>query len=148
MASSEINYKLLGVVIISLVFTVANAMLVAQSMSRPLFRLTGASKHVEAGTLSEEERLALANNTATDEIGQLSRTFAGMVVEVHRREETLKQQVMKLRIVIDETKKAQEVAEIVNTDYFQNLQRKAQELRQKTQAAAQTAAPAAGPRGE
>jgi hypothetical protein len=54
-----------------------------------------------------------------------------MVGEVYAREERLRQQVQELRIQIDEGKKAREVAEITETDYFRTLQEKARRLRAK-----------------
>jgi hypothetical protein len=54
-----------------------------------------------------------------------------MAREVHAREQRLKQQVQQLRVEIDETRKAKQVAEITETGYFQALQQKAQELRRR-----------------
>jgi hypothetical protein len=55
-----------------------------------------------------------------------------MVREVYAREESLKRQVAELRIEIDEVKKAQQVAEITDTDYFLRLQEKAQAFRRRS----------------
>jgi len=52
-----------------------------------------------------------------------------MALEVQARVSRLKQEVAQLRIEIDEVKQAKQVAEIVETDYFQELQRKARKLR-------------------
>jgi two-component system cell cycle response regulator len=65
----------------------------------------------------------------TDALGQLARVFQRMAREVYAREQRLKQQVQELRIELDEAKQAQQVAEITETDYFQELQAKAQDLR-------------------
>jgi hypothetical protein len=65
----------------------------------------------------------------TDELGHLARVFQRMVREVYQREQRLKQQVAELRIEIDEVKQARQVAEITETEYFQNLRQKAQQLR-------------------
>ena len=51
--------------------------------------------------------------------------------EVDARERKLKEQIRELRIQIDETKRAAEVDQIVNTDYFQNLQEKAEQIRER-----------------
>lgn len=55
-----------------------------------------------------------------------------MAREVRAREQRLKQEVRQLRIEIDETRTARQVAEITETDYFQDLQRKADQLRSRT----------------
>ncbi len=64
-----------------------------------------------------------------DALGQLARVFQRMAREVFERERRLKAQVQQLRIEIDETKAAQKVAEITETDYFQDLQKRASNLR-------------------
>ena len=47
------------------------------------------------------------------------------------REQRLHQEIAKLRIEIDETRRARQVAEITETDYFRFLQAKASEMRRK-----------------
>ena len=55
--------------------------------------------------------------------------LAGVALESYLRMEGLRQEVRELRIEIDETKKARQVAEITETDYFQQLQQRAKDLR-------------------
>jgi DNA repair ATPase RecN len=64
-----------------------------------------------------------------DELGQLVRVFQDMVREVDLREEKLRQEVHQLRIRIDESKRQQQVEQLTETDFFQELQPKAGELR-------------------
>ena len=49
--------------------------------------------------------------------------------EVQTRERKLKQEIQKLRIEIDETRKTKQVEEITESDYFQSLKQKAQLMR-------------------
>jgi DNA-binding response OmpR family regulator len=67
-----------------------------------------------------------------DALGILARVFGGMVREVQKRERRLSAQVALLTIEIDEARKARAVSEIVETDYFQDLQRRAAELRRSS----------------
>ena len=53
-----------------------------------------------------------------------------MVKAVREREERLKKEVAQLRIQIDEKKRKKQVEEITETDYFQQLTRRARDLRQ------------------
>jgi two-component system cell cycle response regulator len=69
-----------------------------------------------------------------DALGQLARVFQRMAGEVHAREQALKRQVQQLRIEIDGARAARQVAEITETDYFQDLQRKVDELRSGSEA--------------
>jgi DNA-binding response OmpR family regulator len=67
-----------------------------------------------------------------DELGQLARVFERMAREVAAREEQLKQQIQVLRIEIDQAKKARQVSEITDTEYFQDLQKRAKALRYRS----------------
>jgi two-component system cell cycle response regulator len=82
---------------------------------------------VEAGTFESRQLDGVARRD--DALGQLARVFQGMATEVRAREQRLKQEVRKLRIEIDEARAARQVAEITETKYFQDLQRKVVELR-------------------
>ncbi|MCW5942740.1 MAG: response regulator [Fimbriimonadaceae bacterium] len=66
-----------------------------------------------------------------DALGGLARVFAQMADEVRAREESLRRQVRELRVEIDAGKKAKDVAEITETDYFRNLQERAAEFRSR-----------------
>jgi two-component system cell cycle response regulator len=82
---------------------------------------------LEAGEFDPETLTQIA--ARHDELGQLARVFQRMAREVRAREWRLKQEVQQLRIEIDEVRTARQVAEITETDYFQDLQRKADQLR-------------------
>jgi translation initiation factor 1 (eIF-1/SUI1) len=57
-----------------------------------------------------------------------------MARQVHARTELLKQQVIELRIEVDEKKRSKEVAAITGSDFFQELQALARELRRQNRA--------------
>jgi CRP-like cAMP-binding protein len=95
-------------------------------------KVTAAAVAVEAGVYEPESLDGVA--ARTDELGQLARIFQRMVREVYSREQRLKQQVAELRIEIDEVKKARQVAEITETDYFRQLKKKANDLRSQRSA--------------
>ena len=65
-------------------------------------------------------------------IESLSR-LAAAALEVSMREESLRRQIRELNIQIDQSKRDRQVAEIADTDYFQSLQRKARELRERSE---------------
>jgi DNA-binding response OmpR family regulator len=94
---------------------------------RSVTRVTDAAAAVESGHFEVD---SLSEVTARpDALGQLARVFQRMAAEVHAREQRLKQQVQQLRVEVDQAKRARQVAEITETDYFQELQQKARELR-------------------
>lgn len=77
----------------------------------------------------EEQLKAVA--TRKDELGQLARIFRRMVQDVINRERQLREQVKALRIEIDQARRAKEVAQITESDYFQDLQKKAKAFQRR-----------------
>src|SRR5918997_1722303 len=97
---------------------------------RNVEHVTTAAAAVEAGEFDPKTIEQVA--AREDELGQLARVFQRMAGEVQAREQRLKQEVQQLRIEIDETRTARQVAEITETDYFRDLQRKADRLRSRS----------------
>jgi DNA-binding NtrC family response regulator len=62
---------------------------------------------------------------------QLAQVFQEMALQVYAREQRLQQQVQQLRIEIDQERRAREVADITDSEYFQHLLGKADELRSR-----------------
>ena len=89
--------------------------------------VTDAAGAVEAGVFTPEDLAEVA--ARSDALGQLARVFQRMAAEVYARERRLKQQVQQLRIELDEARQARQVAEITESDYFQQLQATAADLR-------------------
>lgn len=90
-------------------------------------RVTAAATAVEEGTFQSESLDPVV--TRDDELGRLARVFRHMVQDLQQREENLKQQVVELQIEIDQAKRSRQVAEIIQTDYFQELQSEVERLR-------------------
>ncbi|WP_026734753.1 sensor histidine kinase [Fischerella sp. PCC 9605] len=103
------------------------ALLLARSISRPIRALTAVAQTLEQGNFNSEPLLELPSRN--DDMGQLVGVFLHMSDKVRDREQKLKQQVIELKIEIDETKRAREFAEITDNEHFQELQRKIQKLR-------------------
>jgi two-component system, cell cycle response regulator len=96
---------------------------------RQVDSLTHAAAAVEAGSFQADCLSEVA--ARADALGQLGRVFQRMASEVKAREERLQREVQALRIQIDESRKARQVAEITETEYFRDLRQKAQNLRAK-----------------
>ncbi|TMC35385.1 MAG: response regulator [Chloroflexi bacterium] len=95
-------------------------------------RVTAAAAAIRANTFESESLDEVA--WRSDELGQLALVFQEMARQVYAREQQLQRQVQQLRIEIDHAKKAREVAEITESDYFQQLLGKADELRNRVMA--------------
>jgi HAMP domain-containing protein len=117
---------------LGLVFLVAMAMLVSRRITRPLLQLTAASRKLEHGELDTATLEQLKRRFIHDEVSQLTRVFSKMADQVQLREQTLKQELRELHIQIDEQKKSQQVAEIVESEYFKNLRIQAASLRDRS----------------
>jgi methyl-accepting chemotaxis protein len=65
----------------------------------------------------------------SDEVANLGGVFNTMLEKVRGREETLKQRVAELEIVIDSTKRKEDVQEIVDSEFFQDLATRAAKIR-------------------
>ena len=90
----------------------------------------GAAGAVESGTFECDSLNSVAERA--DALGQLARVFQNMARQVYAREQSLRRQVQELRVEIDEVKKARQVAEITETEYFRDLAAKAQRLRRRS----------------
>ncbi len=66
-----------------------------------------------------------------DMFGEQAAIAIGNAIEVRERENALKEQIQQLRIEVDEARKAKQVSEIVDTDYFQKLSEEARRLRER-----------------
>lgn len=102
--------------------------LVVQPVGRMarLARLIGADRMDSA----EFDPDALAHDVKRrDELGQLAQVFARMAKEVQAREQQLRGELSRLRIKIDEGQRRREVADITESDYFRQVQKKARRLR-------------------
>jgi two-component system cell cycle response regulator len=90
-------------------------------------RVTAAAAAIKANTFQSESLDEVAKRS--DELGQLAQVFQEMARQVYAREQQLQRQVQQLRIEIDQERRAREVAEITESEYFQQLLGKADELR-------------------
>lgn len=113
--------------------------LLKPTVIRPIQDLARVSQQLTSGETDQSEELRTHQErletvaTRGDELGQLAKIFQRMVQEVVTREKQLKDQVKALRIEINQAKRSQEVAEITETDYFQDLQAKAKKYRRRNQ---------------
>jgi two-component system, cell cycle response regulator len=85
------------------------------------------NQHRDADSLALEAVAA-----RRDALGNLARVFQRMVREVYAREQQLKEQVLTLQIKLDTAQRARQVAEITETEYFQELQARVKTLRNES----------------
>jgi two-component system cell cycle response regulator len=86
---------------------------------RQVDRVIGAAAEIEAGVYDGSRLDPVA--ARDDALGRLARMFQRMASEVAHRESALRREVAELRIEIDRNRKARQVAEITESDYYRRL---------------------------
>jgi HAMP domain-containing protein len=124
----QIQEAMLPAAIVALVVLLASVAFISYSISRPIAILTRSAERVAEGDYSEEV-ITPSRALIGDETALLTDVFDMMVDKVRERQEKLKQQVAELQVIIDEAKREKEVRDIVETEFFQELQRKSAALR-------------------
>ncbi len=117
----------LGLTLLILIVVVG---VVATGITRPVMELTRIADLIGAGKY-EQDFSHLYSARLQDEVNKLANVFELMVNKVYTREQTLKARVEQLEILIDESKRDKQVSEIVDSDFFQDLQHKVSSMRQR-----------------
>jgi methyl-accepting chemotaxis protein len=111
--------------------------LLKRNVLRPLKPMAQLAAKISSNEITAEEAEDLERKTLAaiakrnDELGQLGRIFQRMVHGIYLREQQLRQQLQKLRLEIDETKRQRQVADIAESEAFQKLQEEAKEMRNR-----------------
>jgi hypothetical protein len=111
-----------------IVFVVVIALLIT-SFTKGLKTITAAAERIGEGDY--DARLPKPAAVYQSELDILSEVFASMVQKLDKRETELRKQVEVLKIEIDQVKAQAQVAEIVDTDFFADLQSKARNIRNR-----------------
>jgi HAMP domain-containing protein len=121
---------------VTLAFVVSYAILFAvvyfatQTVARPVEVLSQVARRVGSGDYTQRFTRSMAARYI-DEFDVLAETFNEMVAQVDQREQSLRREVAELRIEINEAKRQKNVEEVVDTEFFRELQAKAQQMRQR-----------------
>ena len=124
------------IAIFALVIWLINYLL-KQNVLRPLTPMAQIAQKISTDEMSAEEAEEFERKKLSqiakrnDELGQLGRVFQGMVREIYAREQQLRQQLQKLRLEIDESRREKDVSEIEESETFQKLQEEAKHMRSK-----------------
>jgi two-component system, cell cycle response regulator len=96
---------------------------------RQVEAVTAAAGAVEDRTFQSDSLAEVAERG--DALGQLARVFRRMANEVITREDQLRRQIEYLQFEVDEARKAKEVSQITDSEYFRDLQQRASALRSR-----------------
>jgi methyl-accepting chemotaxis protein len=100
-------------------------------LTRPIVGLAGVAKEIGEGDYSHDWEKDSKRDSFRDEIDTLTSVFRAMVDKVAEREKSLRARVAQLEILIDHSKLETQVQEIVDSDFFQELKTKVQDMRSR-----------------
>lgn len=109
------------------------AVVVARRIGRPITTLTAAADALQSGTEVDEPALARVARRP-DDLGILAGRLTEAVREARAREARLEAQVAALRVEIDQSRRAQDVAAVVESEAFTDIAARAARLRQRARA--------------
>jgi len=128
--SGQLPLQLGLTILLTVLFTLVNTMLLAQSILQPLLKLTEAAQAILGNRLTSSQAAALRTEiTDQTEISYLQQVFGQMAEEILAREESLRKEVDDLKIIIDESRRKQQVTEITESEFFRDLQGRADAMR-------------------
>ena len=100
-------------------------------VTRPIVMLADIAGEIADGNYDQDLDSMRGGERWLDELDTLTRTFKIMIEKVAEREKTLRKRVKQLEIIVDHTKREEEVNQIVESDFFQDLQSKVKDMRQR-----------------
>jgi methyl-accepting chemotaxis protein len=101
-------------------------------VTKPIVSLAEVAKDIGEGHYDQEwDQVEQARDAFRDEIDTLTSVFQAMVDKVAEREKSLRARVAQLEILIDHSKLESQVQEIVDSDFFQDLKSKVQDMRSR-----------------
>ena len=115
---------------VSLLILIVIVWLLATGVTRPVLALTRVADRIGAGEY-DQDFSSLYKTRVQDEVDKLASVFELMVGKVYTREKDLRARVQQLEIMIDQGKRDQEVQQIVESDFFQELRGKVQDMRSR-----------------
>lgn len=124
----QIRAALIPAFIVAYVALAVVVLLVANGVTAPIRLLSRTAGRVGEG---QYEKAEIKMGLFQDEVTALAQAFNIMIGKVSAREEQLKQEVTRLKIIIDESKRGKQVEEITTSDFFQDLQAKARDMRRQ-----------------
>jgi HAMP domain-containing protein len=124
----ELRSKLIPIMLVSYVVLLLLVLAASTWLTRPLVRLRDAAGRVAAGEYDLGESITTSRRIP-DEMTALAESFRVMAAKVAARERSLTQEVRRLRIEIDQGRREAAVTEITESDYFSDLEAKAEQMR-------------------
>jgi HAMP domain-containing protein len=126
----DVLLRVLPVLVVSYIILLATVLALSTALVRPLKRLTAATARIAEGEYDLDVR-GLVRTRFPDEMYDLAESFGAMADKVAAREKSLTQEVQRLKVEIDQTRRVEAVKEITDNDSFAELAVKAAEMRKR-----------------
>lgn len=126
----SIRRSVLIALAISLIILIVVVWFLANGVTRPVLALTRVADRIGVGDY-DLDFTNLHKERFHDEVDKLASVFELMVGKVYTREKDLRARVQQLEIMIDQGKREREVQQIVESDFFQDLQGKVKDMRDR-----------------
>lgn len=127
---SQAVRQVLPVLVLSFIVLVGLVLLLSTGIVRPIKRLTAVAARISDG----EYNLDLSSMTQVrlrDELYTLTNAVRVMASKIAQREQSLKQEVTRLKVEIDEVRRTEAVKQITESEEFNDLAAKAAEMRRR-----------------
>ncbi|MEM8858051.1 MAG: cache and HAMP domain-containing protein [Chloroflexota bacterium] len=128
---ASLQRNLLWITLVGIGLLVTAGVFIARSVTEPVRLLTQAAQRLEEGVLEAEMLDEIIDRPVQDEVGVLAAVFKEMAEKVQMREKKLKATVQKLKIEIDQQKSQKKVQQIVDSDFFRQLEKQADVMRER-----------------
>jgi HAMP domain len=125
---TDARKQVFPILIAGYVGLIGMVLLVSTLLVRPIERMTTASKRIADGDY-ELDLTRITRGRYPDELSDLADSFQFMAAKVAARERELTQEVHRLQVQIDTTRREESVKEITETEFFTDLQAKAAQMR-------------------
>lgn len=113
-----------SVVVLVILLGITLSITIIRNITTPITELSSAATQLASGDFSVH-----VPATRQDEFGHLAQVFNDMAAKLGEIYAGMHQQIRELRIVIDETLQKEKFIEIVETDYFKQLTKEGEKLR-------------------
>ena len=126
----DVERSLYPVFIVAYVLLLGMVFVLSGQFAKRISRLNSVTRKVAEGDY-DVDISSSASAVFSDEMTELANSFLTMTKKVGDRERTLTQTVQVLRVEIDEAKRKDAVSEIIDSDFFNDLTKKAGAMRAK-----------------
>jgi signal transduction histidine kinase len=125
---NTIKFAAIPAFAITFVVLLIAVILISNRISAPIVLLSNVARRIGEGHYDSAPD---PKGATRDEVSTLTEIFNLMVDKVRAREEKLKKQVADLQIIIDRSKQSEQIKAITETEFFNELQEKANEMRKR-----------------